>query len=396
MNPSRYALNPAVERDGWPQAKLSGEPWRVHQRLPGYRETALLSLQDVADETGLSRIWAKDERERFGLPAFKVIGASWAVLKLLEREFERCGLALEPWASVEELASRAARIGLRTLVTATDGNHGRGVARVARWLGWKARVFMPQSTVPARIEAVRSEGAEVTVVEGSYDDAVRLAEETASHDISQNSQDISWIIQDTSWPGYEEIPAWIVEGYATILREIDHALEQANAPWPDLVLVPFGVGALLGTVVRHLRSPDRGKPPAILTVEPLGAECALESLAACRSVTVAGSPDTVMVGLNCGTVGHGILEPLLRGVDAAVAIDDAWAVRALRRLHAKNLPVGESGAASLAGLWALMEDPALESLREHLGVSASSTALVFLTEAITDPEGTERLLQRTP
>ncbi|MFH0881726.1 MAG: diaminopropionate ammonia-lyase [bacterium] len=389
MKASRQVLNSSVERNGWPQQELSGEPWNVHRRLPGYVETSLLKLLEIADELGPAGVWAKDERERFGLPAFKVVGSSWAIYQLIRRECEQLSVPLEPWTTVDDLAVRTATIGHRTLVTATDGNHGRGVARIAKWLHWRARVFMPLGTVDARIEAIRGEGAEVTVIDGSYDDTVRAAEDAASGEEA-------WLVQDTSWPGYEEIPALIVEGYVTILREIDAALEREHQSWPDLVIVPFGVGALLGTVVRHLRYPGNGGTTRIVTVEPLGAECALESLAARRSVSVVGPAETVMAGLNCGTLGLGILDPLLRGVDAAIAIDDVWAIRALRRLHGLDLPVGESGAASLAGLWALMKDPALDSLRKRLGVTPTSTALVFLTEGITDPEGTARLLQQTP
>ena len=382
--PSRWILNEAVKRDGWPQRPLSGEPWSMHSRLPGYNPTSLHFLNDIAGDLGLEQVLAKDERERFGLPAFKVVGASWAVHQLILSECERLSISLKPWSDIEEFAQQARAIGTRTLVTATDGNHGRGVARIARWLGWPAKIFMPSSTVPSRIAAIRGEGAEVTVVDESYDDTVRVAQEAS---FPENA----WLIQDTSWPGYEQIPGWIVEGYETILREIDDALEEPNQAWPDLVIVPFGVGALLGTVVHHLRS-QGGSKSRIVTVEPLGAECALESLAARRSVTVAGPADTIMAGLNCGTIGHGILEPLLRGTDAAIAIDDAWAVRAMKTLHNLDLPVGESGASSLAGLYALMQDPALAALRRKLGVNSTSTALVFLTEGITDPEGTARLL----
>lgn len=381
---SRWTFNECCEHAGWEQPELSGDSRSVHSRLPVYRPGPLFSLGTLAEELNLTRLYAKDERSRLGLPAFKVLGSSYAVVHHLEKELIRLGYPAGEWSNIDEFRRLISPLGNRMLVTATDGNHGRGVARVARWLGWEAQVFMPRGTATARVEAIRSEGAEVFLLDVSYDDAVLAAQDSAR-------QHEALLVQDTSWPGYEEIPRLIVEGYATIMQEIEESLQTEKAGWPDLILVPFGVGALLGAVVQHLRKP--GSPPVkIVTVEPLGAECALESLVTGESVTVPGQADTVMVGLNCGTVGLGIVEPLLRGVDAAIAIEDGWAVQALKTIHTQGLEVGESGASSPAGLMALMQDRALEPLRKALKIGQDTRALVFLTEQVTDPETTARLL----
>lgn len=368
----QFVINDRVQRLGWPQVQLSGEPWRFHERLPGYTRTPLRALPTLAETLGIASLWVKDEARRLELPAFKVLGASWAVYRLLQRELNAAGLEIEPWQHVAELRERIAPLTPRPLVTATDGNHGRGVARIANWIGWPALVFMPRNAAPSRIEAIRSEGAEVHLIEGNHDDAVKVASETAVH---VNG----WLLQDTSWPEYEEIPGWIVEGYATLMHEVEQQLKEMGEGQPTLVFAPFGTGALAGAIIRHFRQPGENNP-ALLTVEPTPACCALESLRERKSVTVALPEETVMVGLNCNSVASILLDPLLRGVDAAIAIEDCWAMEALESFRDQGITSGESGASSLAGLLALMRAEPLKPLREHLGLDQNTRVLLLNTE----------------
>lgn len=352
----------------------SGAPRAFHRRLPGYAPTPLLAAPALATELGLGELWIKHEARRFGLPAFKILGGSWAVYRLLEREL---GVRLDGWRDLDELRARAAALGPVTLVTATDGNHGRGVARVARLFGFQASIWVPAGTVPARIEAIASEGARVHVVEGSYDEAV----ERAAGAVGPRT----FLVQDTSFEGYEDVPRWVIEGYETLLEEVDEALAAAGARPPELVLVPVGVGALLAAVLSH--ATHGAWPQArVVSVEPEAADCTLAALRAGEVVRVSGPHDSMMAGLNCGTLAT-IVWPLVRdGLDAALAIEDARCVEALRALAGLGIEVGESGAASLAGLLALLGDPACREAREALGVGPRTSVLVLATEGVTDPE----------
>lgn len=242
-----------------------------------------------------------------------MLGASWACHRVLEQQ---------PGAH---------------LVTATDGNHGRAVARMAAHFGVPATVFVPDVMLPETAARIAAEGAEVVRLEVGYDDAVRTAAAFADADPGRA------LVQDTAWDGYTEVPAWIVDGYRTLLEEVDEELGAA----PDLVAVPVGVGSLLEAVVRHHRRP--GAPhPVVLSVEPDTAACVLASLHAGRPVSV-DTGSTVMAGLNCGTVSSSAWPVLREGLDAAVAVSDADTLRAVADLGALGVSSGPSGAATLAG-----------------------------------------------
>ncbi len=350
-----------------------GASHAYHRGLPGYRPGPLVRLEAAERLLGVRRVWVKDESDRFGLPAFKVLGASWAVYRKI---CEELGVEADPSRSLPETKRLARDFGPIELVTATDGNHGRGVARVAPWFGFDASVFMPSGSAAPRIEAIRSEGARVTVVEGDYDEAVAAAAGREGPGV--------WLIQDTAWPGYEKIPRWIVEGYATIGGETEESLAALHEPPPDLAVVQIGVGSLAAAIVRHYRSGGRGVEPRILGVEPFGASCALESVRAGRRSTVPGPHRSVMAGLNCGTLSS-VAWPLIRdGIDAFVSIGDGAAFDAMRLLADGGIVSGESGASGLAGLLEIhRRDPSI--LGGTLGIGSGSSLLVLSTEGITDP-----------
>jgi diaminopropionate ammonia-lyase len=342
-----------------PQGPVARE---FHAGLPGYRPTPLVELPALAAELGVGRVLVKDEGSRLGLPAFKVLGASWACARAV-------GQRVDAPASVEELRLAAAGRGLH-LVTATDGNHGRAVARMARLLGLGATVFVPEVMTPAAAAAVAGEGADVIRGDGDYDEAVKAAAAYADSDPDR------LLVQDTAWPGYEQVPAWIVEGYDTLLDEIDEALAGAA---PDLVAVPVGVGSLAEAVVRHYRQP-RSAHPSVLSVEPTVAACVLAGLAdgTIRSVLTAA---TVMAGLNCGTPSSAAWPVLLAGCDAAVAVPDEAATTAVGDLAGLGVSSGPSGAASLAGARAALTGPGAEERRTALGLGPDSVVVLLSTEA---------------
>ncbi|MFF7091996.1 diaminopropionate ammonia-lyase [Streptomyces rubradiris] len=327
-----------------------------HSSLPDYAPTPLTEIPSLAAEWGVGRVFVKDESCRLGLPAFKALGASWAIHRVLA-----------------ERAAEGAGQSPVTLVTATDGNHGRAVARMARRLGQDAHVFVPQGVHPRAVAAIVAEQAKVTEVAGPYDEAVRLAAEEATGPDTV-------LVQDTAWPGYERIPGWIVEGYSTLCAEVDEQLAAGGVPGgPDLVSIPVGVGSLAQAVVTHYRSRPGGRAPALLSVEPEAAPCVLASLTAGEPVGVTTRP-TIMAGLNCG-VPSGIAWPRLRdGLDAAVAVADRDSARAAGDLAAAGVPSGPCGAAALAGLRAVLTGAGAWERRTALGLGPASVVVLLSTE----------------
>ena len=368
-NPGRGAPPPSTSDDL--------RPLDLHRRLPGYEVTPLVDAPTLAADLGIGRLWVKDEAWRLGLPAFKMLGASWASYRSLVRL-----LGHEPeWSTTDELAAALAPLGPLTLATATDGNHGRAVARMATLLGLGARILVPEGTATARIDAIAAEGADVSVVDGTYDDAVRAAAALAADDVL--------IVSDTSWPGYTDVPGWVIDGYTTILDEVDQQRVAAGAGPVDAVVVQMGVGALAAAVVGHCRDAE-GRGPLVAVVEPLTAACGLRSAEAGGLVDVPGPHRSIMAGLNCGRASEVAWPTIAAGTDVFVAVDDAAAERAMVDLAGLGLEAGESGAAGLAGLRALCEDGSVDVL----GPDAS--VLVLSTEGPTDPGAWARIVGRPP
>jgi diaminopropionate ammonia-lyase len=366
-NPGARAFRP-------PRPEAGSDARRFHESVPGYRPTSLVELPDLAQRWGVGRVFVKDESTRFGLPAFKALGASWAIARILA---QRSGSATLP---TYDGALAAATEQELTLVTATDGNHGRAVAHFSRRLGLSAVVVIPTFVGSAAESAIAGEGADVRRVGGTYDDAVRAAAEFADAAADRI------LVQDMGWPGYETVPGWIVDGYATMPAEVSEQLADVGVDEPDLVAIPVGVGSLAEAVVRYYRGSEQAAGTSLLSCEPDSAACLLASLRAGMSVTVP-TGHTVMAGLNCGTVSGAAWPTLHAGVDAAVAVTDEEATQAVRALAAAGVSAGASGAATWAGVEAALSGPGAGRRRADLGLGASSVVVLLSTEGATGAGG---------
>jgi len=377
-----FYLNPRFSHSD--RAQLGRQALEFHRTLPGYERTPLRQLGALAHSLGIRQLLAKDESSRLGLPSFKVLGASWAIRQALG---ERLGAAENEMLSFDELRNRVRTLRPLCLAAATDGNHGRAVARIATMLGLSSRIFVPASTVPARVEAIEQENAAVEVVAGGYDDAVTRSASCAG--------ERCLVISDTSWPGYDRVPRWVIEGYSTILWEIEEQLAEDHLEAPDVVVVQMGVGAFAAAVVRH-RFGAAGEGSRTVGVEPTRAACVLASMQVGQIVTLTNPQDSIMAGLNCGTPSMVAWPDLAMKLDLSLAIPDERAREAMRLLADAQVVAGESGAAGLGGLLELLGATDLNDARVSLGVGASTRALVFCTEGATDPVAYREIVAQVP
>ena len=361
-----------------------------HEGIPAYERTPLLSLPGLAEALGVKGIYVKDESPRFGLQAFKGLGGSYAMFRILCEE-----LGLDPEkTSLEDLQrpDRKEAISRLCFVTCTDGNHGRGISWAAGLFGCQAYVYMPAGSRPVRAEAIRRAGsAKVSITELNYDETVAYA--------SAMAEEKGWIlIQDTAWEGYEKIPGWIVEGYLTMAAEAAEDLESLGVR-PTHLLLQAGVGAMAGSVLSYMAEYYREKKPVTILVEPDTVDCHLRS---CREGdgqihSVEGSPETIMAGLNCGTPCR-ITWPVIRDLaEGFLAIPDEAAAAGMRAYAAglgndPKIESGESGAATLGALLSLMQEKELEEARRSLGLGADSQILLINTEGATDPENYRKIV----
>jgi diaminopropionate ammonia-lyase len=333
----RAFVNPALDPAAVPAP--SDEAAAFHRSLPGYAPTPVQRLDEVAEELGLASVAVKDESDRLGLPAFKILGASWAVERALREQPDT-----------------------RTLVAASAGNHGRAVARAAAMHRLACRIYLPARSLAARREAVASEGAEVVVVDGTYEDAVRAAARAATE------PGVS-LIADVGDRGPAE---WVIDGYQTLFAE---AAAQASY---DAILVPVGVGSLAAAAARH----GAQIGARVVGVEPATAACLTASLAH-ATPTAVSTPGTTMAGLDCAEISLAAWSTLHRGIAGTVTVTDDEAGDAMRRLASAGLAVGESGAAPLAGLRALQTDRLCAGLRAQLGIGSDTSVLLVATEGVT-------------
>ena len=356
-----YSNSPARQ---WVTTAPPVDTLAFHQSLPRYAETPLVSLPSLAAELGVAHVVVKQESSRLGLPAFKILGASYAVARALSAH-----LGSSEVLPLAELRERHASSGL-SIVAATDGNHGRAVAHMAALLGVPAHIFVPSSITTAAQRAIAGEGAELTVLDIPYDDVVQHAREIAG-------TRGALLVQDSSWPGYTDVPGWIVDGYSTLFREADAQLAALGLPAASLVTVPTGVGALAVAAVDHYRR-GSSDAPVVLVVEPDTAPCVITSLHAGEMVAVT-TGNTIMNGLNCGVVSPGAWPPMRDGVDAAITVTDDGARLAVHDLAALGVDSGPCGASSLAAVRALCASP---DRRLDTGITADSVLLLLSTEGL--------------
>ena len=345
----------------------------------GYAPTPLVALEDVAKAARLGAIHWKDEGGRFGLGSFKALGGAYAVMKLLQAELAKRGIANS--ATAAELTDGTHREATRaiTVTCATDGNHGRSVAWGAERFGASCVIFVHEGVSQGRRDAIARYGAEIRVVPGTYDDAVRAAQREAT--------ERGWhVVSDTSYAGYTEVPRDVMQGYRLMVEE---AAEAIPAP-PTHVFIQGGVGGLAAAVSVQMRARYGLDGPRIVVVEPERAACLMASAEAGEPISVEGELDTLMAGLACGEPSLLAWQELERAGFAFMAIPDASAVDCMRLLARRQpkLVAGESAVAGLAGLLLAAREP---FARGALGLTPESRVLLFGTEGATDPELYEKL-----
>ncbi|KEJ02979.1 diaminopropionate ammonia-lyase [Clostridium botulinum A2B3 87] len=355
-----------------------------HQSFPQFTKTPLVNLDNLAKHLGVAGIYVKDESYRFGLNAFKVLGGSFSMGKYLAK---RLGKDISE-LSYEKLNSEDARkkLGDITFITATDGNHGRGVAWTATQLNQKSIVYMPKGSSLTRLENIRKEGAKASITEFNYDDAVRLA--------ASEAKENGWVmVQDTAWEGYEEIPTWIMQGYGTMASEALEQLKELNVKKPTHIFVQAGVGSLAGAVQGYFASVFKDECPITVIVEADEADCLYRSVIAGdgKPRAVTGDMPTIMAGLACGeanTIGWEVLKSYS---STFVSCPDWVSANGMRMLgnpikEDKKIISGESGAVTAGLLKAIMTEDDMKELREQLNLDENSRILLFSTEGDTDPD----------
>ena len=348
----------------------------LHTALEAYRETPLIALNDFAALKNIRALYVKDESQRFGLKSFKALGGVWAIYTVISRELNLTNPTLE------EIFARRAELSGMTFITTTDGNHGKGVSWAAGLFGCKSYVFMPRGTVEVRAQAIRDAGsAEVQITDLSYDDCVKFTAELAAKN--------HWhLIQDTSWDGYEEIPAQIMLGYSTPAYE---ALRQMQYTRPTHIFLQAGVGSMAGAITAVFAEVFKDNPPRITIVEPEQVACFYETMRVGdgKIHSAKGNGQTIMAGLNCATPCELAWKILRRYATDSATISDDDAADAMRVLAAQKIISGESGCAGFA-----LANAALNSaeLRRALELDEDSIIFVINTEGDTDPQNYRQIV----
>ena len=389
MDAMKWVVNTMTKSEDTNLAIMSieeGEKARAfHQSFPQYEVTPLTELSLMADHLGLGTLFVKDESYRFGLNAFKVLGGSYSMAKYVAQKLGKdvSELTYDVFTS-EELRKE---FGQATFFTATDGNHGRGVAWAAKRLGQKAVIFMPKGTTETRLKNIEKEGATVTIEELNYDDCVRKAVAEAA------KVDNGVVVQDTAWDGYEEIPSWIMQGYGTMALEAGDQLNEKGV-MPTHIFVQAGVGSLAGAVTGYFTNLYKDAPvkPKIIVVEAQAADCLYQGALAGdgKPRIVGGDLQTIQAGLACGEPNTISWDILRNHVDVFVSAPDWVAELGMRMTAAplkgdKPIVSGESGAVPFGTVAAIMTMDAYKELRDELGLGKDSKVLCFSTEGDTDP-----------
>lgn len=389
-NPRAGVLDECVSLRRMLPAGITGITRQFHRQLDGYRMSPLKSLSGLSSYLGVGGIWVKDESQRLHLDSFKVLGGSFAIYQFLRK---RLGIR-DRELTISELKSRKirAQLGDITFATATDGNHGRGVAWSAMELGFNCVVYVHERTSKPRIEAIKNFGARVKVIAGTYDDAVRA--------VMRDAEKFGWqIISDTSWPSYEDVPCWVMQGYTTMLTEVQEQLAGQGIARPTHVFIQAGVGALAASVAGYYRGLFGESRPIVTVVEPDKAACLFESVRRGdgQAHSVDGTLDTIMAGLACGDPSPLAWNILDRCADFFLSCPDFIAAKGMR-VYA--VPVsgdpfivsGESGAVTLGALMYLAEHKALADLKAKMKIGPDSQILLINTEGNTDPDHFRRIV----
>lgn len=355
-----------------------------HKGIEGYEPTPLAVLDEQAERLGLGKLWVKDESKRFGLNAFKGLGGSYAISKCLSA-------IKDPGIGLNEGEMKA------TFVTATDGNHGRGVAWAASSLGHDAVVYLPKGSSCERLANIKALGADAKITDMNYDDTVRYASDMANEN--------GWIlVQDTSWPGYEEIPRYIMQGYTTLAAEISEQLaekvsDNTEAEIPTHLFLQAGVGSFAGAIAGYFKTLWGEECPKIIVIEPDKADCLYRTACADDGElhTVTGDMDSIMAGLCCGepcSLGWDILK---NNAECFISCSDEYAANGMRLLgkpigNDKKVISGEAGAVTAGVIEAVMLDKELSELKEKLCLNRYSKVLLISTEGDTDRENYNRIM----
>jgi len=356
---------------------------KFHNAIPGCKMTPLRSLSNLANMLGVESIWVKDESQRLELNSFKVLGGSFAIYRFIQNKLNLS----DDEMSYENIISEKSKkvLGEITFASATDGNHGMGVAWAASKLGYKSMIYVHSGTSKSRIDAIKSYGAVVKIIKGNYDDAVRQ--------VTIDAQKYSWvIISDTSWKGYEEIPTWIMQGYTTMISETQEQFSSQGIIKPTHVLIQAGVGALAAAVTGYYHSLFAEEAPTCIIVEPEQAACLYHSsiLGDGNPHTVNGNLNTIMAGLACGEPSPVAWKVLKETISCFISCPDYIAAKGMR-VYATPLAgdpfvvSGESGAVTLGVLGAIMKENGMEELISYLKLDKNSRILLINTEGNTDP-----------
>ena len=355
-----------------------------HESFPQYSVTPLAKLDHMAAYLGLKEVYVKDESYRFGLNAFKVLGGSFAMARYIAKQTGKDVSEL-PYnvLTSDELRNE---FGQATFFTATDGNHGRGVAWAANKLGQKSVVLMPKGSTQTRLNNILKEGAKATIEEENYDECVRMAAKEAAE------TEHGIMVQDTAWEGYEEIPTWIMQGYGTLALEADHQLEEDNCR-PTHIFIQAGVGSLAGAVVGYFANRFKENPPIMTVVEAKAADCLFRSASKGDGsrVDVTGDMLTIMAGLACGEPNTVSWDILRNHANAFVSCPD-WVSANGTRIYSSPMKgderviSGESGSVTMGLVAAIMTKPELKELKEALKLDENSQVLLVSSEGDTDPD----------
>jgi len=362
---------------------------KFHRSLDGYEATKVHTLDGLAKKLGLKSIYVKDESTRFGVKSFKPLGASYTIYRFLKERWEK---EFKTEFSVFDFKKplKMSELGMFTFCAATDGNHGRAVAWTARMLNQKAVIYMPKATVKSRINNIKNEGAEVVLIDGTFDDCVKRVDADARAN--------GWIvISDTAYRGYMYYPQYIMAGYSTIFREMDNSINNQFHCKADVVILQAGVGGLAAAATWYYTKKYGKNRPKLICLEPVKADAFMESVKNGKPTESKQNYDSIMAGLNCG-VSLLAWDYICEGVNYMMTVSDDYAEKAMRQYYHPigndpQIISGESGASGLAGLLALMENNDMAKYREEIGLNSKSSVLLINSEGDTDPDNFKKVVK---